>query len=57
MLSVARHFDMLTVAESVESVEDAEFLIEAGCDLLQGYFFGAPTVRPWWQRDAEQRRA
>jgi EAL domain-containing protein (putative c-di-GMP-specific phosphodiesterase class I) len=57
MLSVARHFDMLTVAERVETVEDAEFLINAGCDLLQGYFFGAPTVRPWWQRDDARRRA
>ena len=57
MLSMARHFDMLTVGESVESVEDAEFLINAGCDLLQGYFFGAPTVRPWWHKAAEERRA
>jgi len=57
MLSLARHFDMLTVAESVESVEDAEFLINAGYDLLQGYFFGAPTVRPWWQNGPDQRRA
>ncbi|GGD23596.1 EAL domain-containing protein [Sinisalibacter lacisalsi] len=57
MLSLARHFDMLTVAESVESLADAEFLINAGCDLLQGYFFGAPTVRPWWQQGADRRRA
>lgn len=57
MLSMARHFDMLTVAESVETGEDAEFLINAGCDLLQGYFFGAPTVRPWWQGEDERRRA
>ncbi len=57
MLSLARQFDMLTVAENVESLEDAEFLINAGCDLLQGYFFGAPTVRPWWQRQQNRRRA
>lgn len=57
MLSLAEHFDMLTVAESVESLEDAEFVIAAGADFLQGYFFGAPTVRPWWRREAEQRRA
>ncbi|SMH47745.1 EAL domain-containing protein [Maritimibacter sp. HL-12] len=57
MLSLSRHFDMLTVAESVETLEDAEFLIDAGCDLLQGYFFGAPTVRPWWQQAGDRRRA
>ncbi len=57
MLSVARQFDMLTVAENVESVEDAEFLIGAGCDLMQGYFFGAPTIRPWWRNDPTVLRA
>ena len=48
MLSMARHFDMLTVAENVETWEDAEFLIGAGYDMLQGHFFGAATVRPGW---------
>ncbi|MCB1336978.1 MAG: EAL domain-containing protein [Maritimibacter sp.] len=52
MLSMAQHFDMMTVAEYVESWEDAEFLIDAGCDLLQGHFFGAATVRPPWRSDA-----
>ncbi|MEZ5720590.1 MAG: EAL domain-containing protein [Paracoccaceae bacterium] len=52
MLSIARHFDMLTVAENVESWDDAEFLIGAGYDMLQGHFFGAATVRPQWQSDA-----
>lgn len=56
MLSVGRHFDMLTVAESVETVADAEFLIDAGCDLLQGYCFGAPTIRPWWEQSESRRR-
>lgn len=57
MVALAGHFDMLVVAESVETVEDADFLMAAGCDLLQGYCFGAPTVRPWWARGGEQRRA
>ncbi len=53
MLSMAQHFDMMTVGESVETLEDAEFLTSCGCDFLQGYFFGAPTVRPWWKQDSE----
>lgn len=52
MLSMAQHFDMMTVAEFVETWEDAEFLIRAGCDLLQGHFFGAATVRPPWRAEA-----
>lgn len=46
LITIARHFDMFTVAESVETVEDAEFLQSFGVDCLQGYLFGAPTVRP-----------
>lgn len=46
--SIAHHFDMLTVAESVETAEDAAFLIEMGIDCLQGFYFGAPTIAPPW---------
>ncbi len=53
MLSMAQQFDMLTVAEYVESWEDAEFLIGAGCDMLQGNFFGSATVRPAWREKAQ----
>lgn len=55
LVSIAQHFDMFTVAESVETAEDARFLIDAGVDCLQGYYFGAPTVRPVWQ-DASARK-
>ncbi|MDO5647320.1 EAL domain-containing protein [Paracoccus sp. (in: a-proteobacteria)] len=46
LMSIAHHFDMFTVAESVETAEDASFLIGAGIDCLQGYYFGAPTMAP-----------
>lgn len=48
LVSIARHFDMFTVAESVETAEDARILVEMGVDCLQGYYFGAPsTQEPW----------
>ncbi|GGO54643.1 EAL domain, c-di-GMP-specific phosphodiesterase class I (or its enzymatically inactive variant) [Roseovarius pacificus] len=48
LASIAEQFDMLTVAENVERPEDAAYLTSAGIDCLQGYFFGAPSVRlPW----------
>ena len=46
MLAVARQFDMVAVAESVETQRDAEFLLSIGIDCMQGYFLGAPTVTP-----------
>ena len=48
LVSIVKHFDMCTVAEFVENVQDAEFLAQNGIDCLQGYYFGAPTVRPPW---------
>ena len=51
LVSLARHFDMLTVAEKVESEADAECLTRIGVDCMQGYFFGVPTVRPLWMPD------
>lgn len=48
LLSIGRQFDMVTVAENVERAEDAAYLTALGLDCLQGYYFGAPTVRPPW---------
>jgi EAL domain-containing protein (putative c-di-GMP-specific phosphodiesterase class I) len=56
LISVARQFDMLTVAENVENAADAEVLTQMGVDCLQGYYFSAPTtVPPWLTRDQRQR--
>lgn len=55
MIGVARQFDMFTVAEAVESEPEAAVLRAMGVDCLQGYLFGAPTVRPFWLRDEAQR--
>ncbi|SPJ23548.1 EAL domain-containing protein [Palleronia abyssalis] len=49
IVSIAQHFDMVTVAEGVEAAQDARALMEMGVDCLQGYYLGAPTVRPAWQ--------
>ncbi|PCD75678.1 EAL domain-containing protein [Pseudothioclava arenosa] len=52
LIGVARHFDMFTVAESVESAEDAAYLSALGVDCMQGYYFGAPTLRPPWSEQS-----
>ncbi|MDH5798868.1 MAG: EAL domain-containing protein [Paracoccaceae bacterium] len=53
LLSVARHFDMFTVAEGVENAEEAEYLTGMGVDCLQGYHLGKPTITPEWIRRPE----
>ncbi|PZX41988.1 EAL domain-containing protein (putative c-di-GMP-specific phosphodiesterase class I) [Roseinatronobacter thiooxidans] len=57
LVSIARHFDMFTVAESVETAEDAQTLVKMGVDCLQGYYFGAPSIQePWKISQLKPRR-
>ncbi len=49
LLSLARAFNLSTVAECVETAEDAAILTAEGIDLLQGYYFGKPEISPSWK--------
>jgi EAL domain-containing protein (putative c-di-GMP-specific phosphodiesterase class I) len=57
LVSVARQFDMVTVAEAVETAEEAAFLQTLSVGAMQGYLYGAPTVRPPWVEEPQRRRA
>jgi EAL domain-containing protein (putative c-di-GMP-specific phosphodiesterase class I) len=57
LVAIAKHFDMLTVAEFVENEADAEILTKLGVDCLQGYHFAPATTRPSWMRDAHLNEA
>jgi EAL domain-containing protein (putative c-di-GMP-specific phosphodiesterase class I) len=57
LASIGTQFEMFTVAESVESANDAAFLASIGIDCLQGYFFGAPTTTPAWRKSTQKKRA
>ncbi|MHA1601144.1 MAG: putative bifunctional diguanylate cyclase/phosphodiesterase [Alphaproteobacteria bacterium] len=50
LLGLARVFNLITVAECVETNEEAALLASEGVDLLQGYFFGKPELTPVWRR-------
>lgn len=52
LVSISQHFEMFTVAESVENAQDAAYLQSIGLDCLQGYHYGAPTTAPHWLRNA-----
>jgi EAL domain-containing protein (putative c-di-GMP-specific phosphodiesterase class I) len=48
LVGLTKSFGLTTVAECVESAEDAALLHAEGIDYLQGFFFGQPmTKRPW----------
>ncbi|WP_415889431.1 cache domain-containing protein [Neptuniibacter sp. SY11_33] len=42
IIDVASHFGLITVAEGIETAEQAEFLAQAGCMEGQGYYYEKP---------------
>ncbi|HVO04709.1 MAG TPA: GGDEF and EAL domain-containing protein [Candidatus Cybelea sp.] len=48
LMGLAATFGLETVAEFVENAEDAEFLLKAGVQYLQGYYFGRPALKRAW---------
>ncbi|MGB1235563.1 MAG: EAL domain-containing protein [Planktomarina sp.] len=57
LVSISNHFEMFTVAENVESQEDADLLKAAGVDCMQGFHYGAPTVNPPWASAEPPKRS
>ena len=56
LLSIGRHFHMFTVAEAVETPEEAQFLMNLGVDCLQGFLFGAATLKPDFADSTSDRK-
>lgn len=44
LTSLARRIGAMTVAEGVECVEEAVYLMGAGADVLQGFYFARPSL-------------
>ena len=57
LISIGKHFEMVTVAEFVETPEEADCVRSLGVDCQQGYLYGAPTMKPAWEKVPERRRA
>ena len=46
LIDISKHFDMVTVAEFVETDGEAKMAAKLGVDCLQGYLIGEPTAQP-----------
>lgn len=57
LMGIGQQFEMFTVAEGVETAQDAAFLTSIGVDCLQGYHFAAPSVRAPWRRHDTKKTA
>lgn len=50
VLIMARHFDLVTVAEMAETQEEIDLLARLGVDCIQGYGIAHPDMAPKWLR-------
>jgi len=53
LADIAKHHDLLIVAEMADSDEAAALLRSLGVDTLQGFYFGRPEIAPDWLNEGE----
>lgn len=57
LASIAQEFDMYSVAVGVEDAQDVAYLASIGVNCMQGYYFGAPTIKAPWESSKNNKRA
>jgi EAL domain-containing protein (putative c-di-GMP-specific phosphodiesterase class I) len=56
IIALAHSLDLSVVAEGVENAQQMDFLREAGCDTMQGYYFSRPVPAPELEQMLRARR-
>lgn len=55
ILSMAKTLDLTTVAEGVETENQLQSLLDHGCDIIQGFYFGKPVCLEAFLKDESLR--
>ena len=45
ILNIAKELKIKTIAEGVETKEQREYLLDKGCDIIQGYYYSKPLPK------------
>ena len=54
IIQLAKQLNLMICAEGVETIDQADFLLEAGCNTLQGYYFGKPKPLEALAKEAKE---
>lgn len=57
LISIAKQFDMFSVAEHVENEGEMQYLQNIGIDCVQGYHIGLPELIPEWTQSMYKKPA
>ena len=50
ILNIAKELKIKTIAEGVETKEQKEYLLEKGCDIIQGYYYSKPLQKDEFEK-------
>ena len=45
IVSIAKHLNIKTIVEGVETEEEVKFVKNLGCDIIQGYYYSKPLSK------------
>lgn len=57
MIKLAEAFELLTIAEGVETAEQVFTLKQMGCDIIQGYYFSRPLPADEFEKFVKKKNA
>ena len=56
ILTIAKELNFTTIAEGVETKEQRDYLLENGCDIIQGYYYAKPMSEAEFEEYIEGKR-
>lgn len=54
IINIAKELKLTTIAEGVETKKQREYLLEKGCDIIQGYYYSKPLPKEEFEKYIEK---